>query len=181
MATVNPSANGPMPVWASRGASGGASAGGPVRGTGPALLTSGSKLGNAGKTSPQARAALATPPRASAGAARPTLGKPVKTPAPSSPTPQPAIPPSATPTRSPASPPPEAKLGDLNGDGIVGSADGQMLLSYLFGGGEAPVSSELADVNGDGVVDIADATQMFAQEVVDAPAPPPSPGVGPPR
>lgn len=67
----------------------------------------------------------------------------------------------ATPSPAPA---PTAILGDIDGDGRVGEADGRALLDYLFSGGAAPADLAQADINADGRVDIADAMQMLAAE-----------------
>ena len=89
-----------------------------------------------------------------------------------------------------ASEPTPALVGDVDGDGEVGAADGHALLSHLFEG-ESFEGLKNADVNGDGVVDIADAVSLFssgndarstgpkAEVAVDA-TPEPTPPQAPP-
>jgi len=50
--------------------------------------------------------------------------------------------------------------GDVNGDGIVNSADVVYLINHLFKGGPAPQPSESGDVNCDGILNSADVVYL---------------------
>jgi hypothetical protein len=120
-------------------------------------------------TNPKAALTIAAAPKtqaASAGAAAPPVAP---APAAFAPKTSPRAASAATPSPAPA---PALLLGDIDGDGRVGRADGRALLDYLFNGGEAPADLSQADLNEDGQVDIADAMQMLAAESSAAPTPP---------
>jgi len=51
--------------------------------------------------------------------------------------------------------------GDVNGDGIINSADVVYLINYLFKGGPPPEPLEAGDVNCDGVVNSADVVYLI--------------------
>ena len=63
--------------------------------------------------------------------------------------------------------------GDANSDGIVDIGDAITILSYLFGGGSAPLCSKALDANDSGVIDIADAIYLLAYLFAGGPPPPP--------
>ena len=52
--------------------------------------------------------------------------------------------------------------GDITCDGVITDADVNVLISYLFQGGDAPYPTMLADVDDSGRVDIADADYLIS-------------------
>jgi len=154
MASVNPAAQPGFAAKAHRGAPIATTSGGIARSASPASPKAArgvAPIAVASKPAPSAAAAPAIAPKSTRGTASSA----------------------ATPSPAPA---PAMLLGDIDGDGRVGRADGRALLDYLFTGGAAPTNLAQADLNGDGSVNIADAMQMLAAEnAASPPAPAPVP------
>ena len=69
--------------------------------------------------------------------------------------------------------------GDADGDGLVGMADGRLIIRVVFGIGTSTIECEDAgDVNDDGALTVDDALQLFAG-LVDPPPPFPACGNDP--
>jgi len=63
--------------------------------------------------------------------------------------------------------------GDVDGSGVVDDRDRELLLLYLLGEGDPPVSPEAADVNADGRISIEDAFYLINYLYAGGPPPPP--------
>ena len=61
--------------------------------------------------------------------------------------------------------------GDINGDLVINIFDATSLISYLYIGGEPPVSMNEADVNSDSAVNIFDVTFLITYLYLEGPAP----------
>lgn len=63
------------------------------------------------------------------------------------------------------------KRGDVNGDGLVNSADVVYLITYLFVSGPAPYPLEAGDANCDSNINSADAAYLINYLFVNGPPP----------
>ena len=76
------------------------------------------------------------------------------------PTPNPTVAPTPSPTDTPTdTPEPKKQHGDVNGDGILDTADAE-LLGRFVSGWNVKLDEAEADVNGDGTVDLSDVVRL---------------------
>ncbi len=86
------------------------------------------------------------------------------------------------PPPGPPPPPPGESVdfvrGDVDGDGVVGLADGARTLEFLFQGGSIPCQ-DAGDFNDDGALDLSDVIMILISDVAGGTPCPPFPDVGP--